>query len=658
MKDFRKTLLISCVLIISSYITAQNELYAPFEDTVTITAARIPLKMHEAGRSISIINAETLKQAPISTLEDVLRFVTGVELQSRNGFGAQSDLSLRGSTFNQVLVLLDGMRLNDPLTGHFNAYFPVAAAELARIEVLKGPAAAMYGPDAVGGVIHLLTKSYVELGRTAEDLDAQVTLNYGSHDLWQANGGLFKSIGKFKFSIGARLQTSDGEAIASQTIINDVDTTFLSEYRNYFDLKNITTSIGFPIGNWNMYYRMAYDYRDFSARYFYTNSTFDQSVEKTTAFWNHAHLERSSANQKHSFDLAYRYSTDDFLFNPLFPGNEHTMRLYNGQYNYFRTIGEAWRFNAGIQIDQRSIESSDRGNHEDVHFGGYLQAIFQPNPSWLIGGSTRVDYDENYDIEWLPQFNVSYLQQKWSFRALVGRGIRAADYTERYVSNNLPAPISPGRNYGNPDLRAESSWSTEIGFDWGRNLPVKFSGTLFWRYSDRLIDYVFTPADQIPNNAPLTPGADYFYAQNIAQINTIGAESELAMMSTITPNVTGTFTVGYTYLNTSNEAGIASVYLSNHARHLLQGQLNLQHTNGFFQLNTLYKARNTRAAQTINQSLSPSYQVWHLKSGYYLNNRLTVQIHIQNLFNSSYQEILGAPMPRRWLMGGVNWEIR
>ena len=658
MKDFRIILLVWCALIIGPFLDAQNEIYAPFEDTITITAARIPLKMQEAGRSITVINAETLKQAPISTVEDVLRYVVGVELQSRNGFGAQSDLSLRGGTFNQVLVLLDGMRLNDPLTGHFNAYFPVAAAELARIEVLKGPAAAMYGPDAVGGVIHLLTKSYVELGRHSEDLDAQLSLNYGNHNLWQANGGLYKSIGQFKFSIGARLQTSDGESIASQTIINDTDTTFLSEYRNYFDLKNITTSIGFPIGNWNMYYRMAYDYRDFSARYFYTNSTFDQSVEKTTSLWNHAHLERTFANQKHTFDLAYRYSTDDFLFNPLFPGNEHTMRFYNGQYNYFKAFGEAWRFNAGIQIDQRSIDSSDRGNHEDFHFGGYVQAIFQPNKQWVFGASSRIDYDENYDLEWLPQLNMSYLLKKWTFRALVGRGIRAADYTERYVSNNLPAPISPGRNFGNPNLEAESSWSTEIGLDWGRSLPIQFSSTLFWRYSDQLIDYVSTPAEQIPNNTSLTPNANYIFAQNIAQINTIGIESELSLMQTIAPKTTATWSLGYTYLNTDNEAGIISVYLSNHARHLLQGQLNLQHESGFFQLNTLYKARNTRAAQTINQSLSPSFQVWHLKSGYSLNRQLTIHIHIQNLFDTSYQEILGAPMPGRWLMGGLNWAIQ
>jgi vitamin B12 transporter len=84
-------------------------------------------------------------------------------LKCRPGpMGTQSDFVLRGGTFQQVLVVLDGLRLNDPITGHFSSYVPITPGEIERIEVLKGASSAIYGSDAVGGVIHIITKTFGE----------------------------------------------------------------------------------------------------------------------------------------------------------------------------------------------------------------------------------------------------------------------------------------------------------------------------------------------------------------------------------------------------------------------------------------------------------------------------------------------------------------
>ena len=100
--------------------------------------------------------------------------------------------------------------------------------------------------------------------------------------------------------------------------------------------------------------------------------------------------------------------------------------------------------------------------------------LFQPGNEFNLTSSLRVDYDENYHIEILPQINVSYALDNYLIRGSVGRSIRAADYTERYVSNNL-ANLTPGRSLGNPDLMAESSWSEELGIDIyvGSKLQIK-----------------------------------------------------------------------------------------------------------------------------------------------------------------------------------------
>ncbi|HRF24346.1 MAG TPA: TonB-dependent receptor plug domain-containing protein, partial [Chitinophagaceae bacterium] len=88
------------------------------------------------------------------------RYLPGVEVQQRGPQGSQSDIVLRGGTFQQVLVIIDGIKLNDPLTGHFNSYIPINTDEIERIEILKGAASAIYGSEAVGGVINIITKTF------------------------------------------------------------------------------------------------------------------------------------------------------------------------------------------------------------------------------------------------------------------------------------------------------------------------------------------------------------------------------------------------------------------------------------------------------------------------------------------------------------------
>jgi vitamin B12 transporter len=119
-------------------------------DPITIPATRKPQKIRETGRSISVIDGKMFQQLPVNSIDELLKYVPGVEVQSRGPMGAQSDIVMRGGTFQQVLVLLDGIKLNDPITGHFSSYIPVAPFEIKRIEVLRGPAAAIYGAEADG----------------------------------------------------------------------------------------------------------------------------------------------------------------------------------------------------------------------------------------------------------------------------------------------------------------------------------------------------------------------------------------------------------------------------------------------------------------------------------------------------------------------------
>ncbi|RYZ21204.1 MAG: TonB-dependent receptor, partial [Chitinophagaceae bacterium] len=129
-------------------------------DPVTVTSGYNPVKASRTGRNIQVLRGEQLQRLPVSSVDELLRYVPGVEVQARGPMGTQSDIVMRGGTFQQVLVIMDGIRLNDPFSGHFSTYFPVTPAEIDRIEVLKGAAAALYGSEAVGGVIHIITKTF------------------------------------------------------------------------------------------------------------------------------------------------------------------------------------------------------------------------------------------------------------------------------------------------------------------------------------------------------------------------------------------------------------------------------------------------------------------------------------------------------------------
>src|SRR4029078_3083265 len=125
---------------------------------------------------------------PIHSIDELLRYLPGVEVQSRGAFGAQSDIVLRGGTFQQVLIILDGVRLNDPNSGHFASYIPIAPAEIDRIEILKGASSSIYGSEAVGGVIHIITKSFAAKNHEyKKELSLQAT--GGQYGLWGIDAG-------------------------------------------------------------------------------------------------------------------------------------------------------------------------------------------------------------------------------------------------------------------------------------------------------------------------------------------------------------------------------------------------------------------------------------------------------------------------------------
>lgn len=633
-------LLLFAVIIIKGQGPSEQKL-----DTVEII--RIPLQAAKTGRNISVIHASEISSLPFTSLDDLLQFVPGIEVQSRNAFGVQGDITIRGATFTQVLLLIDGMRINDPLTGHFNSNLPVTPDEIHRIEILRGSAAAVYGADAVGGVINIVTKVFAS--SLPDKNEYSSSIQYGRDGLISSRQGFFWKKGKLSFGGGFNLNQADGELIPERTIGNEM----LEAYENFFDIKTVGLSIGYNLSDsWAIKLRTAFDHRDFSARYFYTASPLDKSVETTRNWWNQIELEHITQKSRTTFQLAYKHNTDEFIFSPDFPStNSHTTRLGLFQVNHLRPLSDNFTFNTGLQVDQRSIKSNDRGDHEDWHVGTYVMGAYQPG-NLSVTGSLRLDYDQNFDWEFSPMFTAAYSASPITLRSALGRNIRAADYTERYVSTNL-LNLSPGRNLGNPNLAAERGWSEEIGADIALTDKWTLKATAFFRQSSNLIDYVLTNENQIMGIGNLRDSANYLFAQNITDVDTRGFEVESWYKYVGENGNKFLWSLGYTQLQTTNEEEVISVYISSHARHLFTTQLLFQSGKWELGLNGLYKQRDARTAEAIHANLNESYSVWNIKSSGFVFKQVGVTFQIHNLFDTSYQDILGAPMPGRWFMGGI-----
>lgn len=611
---------------------------------VVISSSRVPQTAAGSGRNITTISDQMIENTPAHTPDEMLRYIPGVEVQSRGAFGVQSDFSLRGSTFSQVLVLVDGMRINDPLTAHFNSNIPVAPAEIQRIEVLHGPAAAQYGADAVGGVINIITHTFGSQSNEGKTT-ARLKGGYGQNDLKMGRGGFYHSSENYRISGGGMWHKSPGQELTDN-------------YKNRFNIANGSISGGVKLNNkWDLALRTGYDYRDFNARYFYTASPYDDATETVSAWWNQMRLQRSSENSITTVKGSFKRNSDEYVFNPNVPANEHTTTLGSLQMYQYRELATKWDITFGAQLDNRRIRSTDRGDHDNWHYAGFAMVQWQPVNPLTVSGSLRLDHDENYGTELMPQLSFSYQQERWILRASGGRSVRAPSFTERFISTNLAGPLAEGRNLGNPWLHAERSWSGETGADWFPWKNVRFSVTGFVRESTNLIDYAITNASQIRNSENLQMGGNYLYAQNINNVTTAGVETELSISQNLGNNWLFNSTLGYAFTDFYGDEDVASKYISNYARHLVNGIVSLSQGPIEGSISAVWKKRQATQNTNINAFRSSVYSLWNVKLNYEISQQLSVGIQVDNVFDQKNQDVLGARMPGRWAVGTVSWSL-
>ena len=631
-------LLLPCLLalLIVAPVRAQDTSDVAFRvqmaDSVVVTASRVASAAQETGRRVSVYTQRDIQSLSVNSVDQLLNVAAGLDVKSRGGFGVQSDLTMRGSTFNGVLLLLDGARINDPYTGHFLMDLPVPLSEIARVEVLHGPATALYGPDALGGVVHLITKTALRREDVREDGPAaRVDSRYGKNNFYDMGAAARTAGDRTTVSAAASVQGSDGRRVSAAP--PPEGSNLSSTVQTDFERRTATAAVSRDLEGATLYTRAGVDDREFGAYHFYSDFGTDRAREATSTFWLQSRLSSSGAtNTPWQVQLFGKQHRDRYTYNPDVGANTHISRRLRVQGQGAHTWNSV-RVTGGASAGLRGVDSNRDGVHGDQSVGAFVSLRWRATPRLTVNQSTRVDYDPTYGTEPTPQLYVAYNLGPATLRAGGGRVVRAPNFLERFID-------SPS-NQGNADLTAETAWSGEVGVDVRLPANLSLSATGFHRTTDNAIDYLRNEAESV------------FEAQNLDRTTTTGLETELSFDRTLGA-VGVSLDAAYTLLDASldgQEPPSAYKYGLDAARHQLQGSASVRAGAVTLGLQGLWKDRLRDAPLATDR-----YGVVHGRLAY--NTRLsgartTLSVELRNAFDRQYSEIFDAPMPGRTLLVGA-----
>lgn len=562
---------------------------------IVVTASRLASQFPDRSRLVSVLTREQMRNLPIQSLQEALDYLPGVDIKSRNPFGVQGDLTIRGSTFSQVLVLINGMRVNDPQTAHHNLNIPVPLNSIQRIEVLHGPASSLYGADALGGVVNIIT------GRPSQN-HIEVQGNRAENNTWDGNGTIEYKKGSLFTSCSVTESSSAGYQ-------KDTD----------YEIHQASAQLGWEKGENSAKVLYGYLEKEFGAFDFYTPGLNFPSRE-----WNRSQFISGTATV-HSFGWSwtpkffYRHHFDDFWLDEGQPGlykNKTKTDIFGSGIETQKNFGKWGAGALGFDFQGDTISSTGLGDHDRQWYSWYGEYSVETKQKLTFNIGYRLDYFSDFGFEFSPSLGLSLKPfHSWNFRTSVGRSFRVPSYTELFYQ-------SPG-NKGNSNLDPEHAWSAEIGTDYQPRSNLTVSLTLFYRNEQDVIDWIKFPQDS------------FWQVLNSGNVETWGLETSFRW----SPLHRIAFQVAYDFLDKAldENADYQSKYILNYPRH----QLKLQNT---FILPCAIKLNcDARYQDRVNLN-----HFWVL-DGQISRKFKNIEIAFggTNLTDESYEEIPGLSQPGR-----------
>ena len=588
-------------LLFFNFIISQQDTTDLKEVVVSTTKLEIPFSKN--FRTVKIISSDYIKNSPASNVSDLLQEITGIDVRRRGVGGVQGDLYIRGGGFDQTLLLVDGMKMDDAQTGHhtLNMILPLYLIE--RIEVIKGPAARIFGQNAFNGAINIVTKDV-----TGEKKQIDMSLkeiSYGSFEQKNISAVTKIITNKTKSLISFSNNNSDG-------------------YRHNTDYKrnNYFVKTSFNLKSSPIDVIASFTENKFGANGFYASPSATEQYEETQASLLGVSTTINSEKLSIKPRLYWRRGQDEYIYirdNPSVYRNLHKTNKVSAELSgsYFSNSGVT---GFGIDLSTVNISSNNLGEHDRTTVNLFVDHTFKLfDEKLVLSPGIAVSYFSDMSFHSFPGIDLGYnINSNFKLYSNIGKTFRIPTYTDLYYSDRT--------TIGNENLNPESATSTELGFKYNTS-NFKISGALFNRKAKNIIDYVKENEDDLWN------------AQNIGSLKTKGFELDLKYLFKNKNHLS----FGYTNLEDDNY--ISNINFSRYSINSLK-----HHVTTNLNLNYLKHLNHTFVLKYSERSDNSNYTILDSKIMY----KKGLFIYINNIFDEVYSETNLVPMPGRNILIGFS----
>ena len=640
-------------------------------DEVQITGSRAPLTVAQSAKIVEVISRDDIHRAEAQTINDVLKLATGVDVRQRGGFGVQTDISINGGTFDQITILLNGVPLTSPQTGHNAADFPVSLEDIDHIEVLEGAAARVFGSAAFSGAINIVTAAPhsfhigKETGEKAEDqqrgdnqrIGASVALEGGSFGTFggDARVSLSPSLrGKgqgWSQSLSTGYTQSDG----------GTDNSAFRQRRGYYQGSYASA---WAAVNW----QAGITSKDSGANTFYS-ARFPNQYE-----WTRRYIGSVNADFRPFFKAQNRLQS--LVFSPMLYAhrdldhyqltqgstgaangeNYHRLDVYGASLNAHLD----WLFGKtalGADIRKEHILSTAYGalleesnwkkiSHSDRvydHKGDRTNTSLFLEHNILIGGltvSAGVMANRNTGLDnkyrFYPGVDVSFRpDDHWKFYASWNKALRLPTFTDLYTSNSA--------QQGDLNLKPEKNDTYKAGAQWhGKGLSLLADA--FYSRGRDMIDWVYETAE-----------SKKYHALNIGKLNNMGFNVETKfnlselLFNTLqpSPDTPILLTLGYAYIHQKHETDrkiYKSLYALEYLKHKFVATLShpiVGHLSASWSLRWQQRMNGYHPYAKLDGALR------------WTEHHYQLYVKADNITGHRYYDLGGVKQPGLWIMAGA-----
>ena len=618
-----KKLLLS-ILIFNTFVTHLNaqesEDGIKLDEVEVLSSPRIEIKSLQNSISVISISKEEIQNSTATNVSELLQQIAGLDIRRRGAEGMQADLYIRGGSFDQTLLLIDGIKVEDPQTGHHTMNMTLPLEVIERIEITKGSAGRIYGQNAFTGAVNIITKKDIKN-------NLSVGLTGGSFD--QKRGSL---------TVQRKLENSD--------ILFNYNRKESEGYRYNTDFKNDELFIksNFKIKDQKVSAIGAFNERKFGANGFYASpAAVDQYEETqasiiglTTVLKKDDLIIKPKLYWKRNQDMYIYLRQDPSVYRNLHISNKVGIEVNASTSNSIGNLG------LGIDLSKVSLTSNNLGNRNRTMLNMFIeqQIKFQNEKIDLTPGiaityfsdvSTRLNYQSNFfnNLFFYPGMDLGYrFKKNLKLYSNVGYTYRIPTYTDLFYSS--PTTL------GNENLKLEKALTKEIGLKYLKS-NLNLSMSLYKRDASDIIDYVRNNEDEP------------WQANNIRDINTLGFELNMGYKFYLGSFNTHEINIGFS--NIDDDLKETEFNFSRYALNSLKNQITSTYSFELFN-----KISSTIAFKNSERLNEEKYTVVDFKTSY-KHEKFTLSIILNNILDTEYTETNLVPMPGFNSLVGIKYSI-